>query len=107
MFCLHEQPCNSPSTQWTGSTGTPSGLSPPRTRRPTAIGDDEVRCARGVGSAVRRFLVFAGDATLVAHTARFDVAFLDRQLERLTAHRLGAPALDTAALARRLLDGRV
>ena len=57
--------------------------------------------------SIRRFLAFAGDATLVAHNARFDVAFLDRQLERLTGRRLAVPALDTAALARRLLDGRV
>jgi DNA polymerase III epsilon subunit-like protein len=57
--------------------------------------------------AVRRFLAFAGDAPLVAHNARFDVAFLNRQLERLTGRRLSAPTLDTVALARRLLAGRV
>ncbi len=73
----------------------------------TGIRDDELRRAPGIGATIRAFLAFAGDATLVAHNARFDVSFLDRQLERLTGRRLGAPALDTAALARRLLAGRV
>src|SRR6476646_6039243 len=73
----------------------------------TGIRDDELRRAPGIDASIRRFLAFAGDATLVAHNARFDVAFLDRQLERLTGRRLAVTALDTAALARRLLDGRV
>jgi DNA polymerase III subunit epsilon len=73
----------------------------------TGIRDEDLRRGPAIGSAIRRFLAFAGDATLVAHNARFDVSFLDRQLERLTGRRLAAPALDTAALARRLLDGRI
>jgi DNA polymerase-3 subunit epsilon len=73
----------------------------------TGITDEELRHAPGIDASIRRFLAFAGEATLVAHNARFDVAFLDRQLERLTGRRLARPALDTAALARRLLDGRI
>src|SRR5207253_1850901 len=73
----------------------------------TGIRDEELRRAPSVGVAVRRFLEFAGDATLVAHNARFDTAFLDRQLERLTGRCRASQALDTAALARRLLAGRV
>jgi DNA polymerase-3 subunit epsilon len=73
----------------------------------TGIRDEELRRAPGIDASIRRFLAFAGGATLVAHNARFDVAFLDRQLERLTGRRLAVPALDTAALARRLLDGRI
>src|ERR687897_2195073 len=57
--------------------------------------------------AVRRFLDFAGDAVLVAHNARFDLAFLDREVERLTGRRVAAPVVDTVWLARRLLEGRV
>ena len=56
---------------------------------------------------MRRFLAFAGDAVLVAHNARFDLSFLDRETERLTGSRLAAPVVDTVALARRLLAGRV
>ena len=73
----------------------------------TGIRDEQLRDAPGIGAAVRDFLAFAGEVTLVAHNARFDVSFLDRQLDRLTGRRLAVPALDTAALARRLLDGRI
>ena len=55
---------------------------------------------------MRRFLAFAGDCVLVAHNARFDVGFLDRELERTEGRRLAAPVLDTVWLARRLLAGR-
>jgi DNA polymerase III epsilon subunit family exonuclease len=85
-------------------TGVPL---PAPIRAITGIRDEDLRGAPGIGSAIRRFLAFAGDTTLVAHNARFDTAFLDRQLDRLTGRRLAAPALDTAALARRLLDGRI
>ncbi|HEX3453156.1 MAG TPA: exonuclease domain-containing protein, partial [Gaiellaceae bacterium] len=73
----------------------------------TGIRDEDLLDAPGITAATRAFLAFVGDATLVAHNARFDVSFLDRQLERLTGRRLAAPALDTAALARRLLAGRL
>ena len=43
---------------------------------------------------------------LVAHNARFDLAFLDREVERLTGRRVAAPVVDTVWLARRLLEGR-
>ena len=72
----------------------------------TGIGRDDVRHAPGPDLAVRRFLSFAGDAVLVAHNARFDMAFLDRAVERLTGRRVAAPVVDTVWLARRLLNGR-
>jgi DNA polymerase III epsilon subunit-like protein len=56
---------------------------------------------------VQRFLAFAGDAVLVAHNARFDLAFLDRETERLTGSRIGSAVVDTVRLARTLLAGRV
>ena len=55
---------------------------------------------------MRRFLEFAGDAVLVAHNARFDMGFLDREVERLTGRRVASPVVDTVWLARRLLEGR-
>src|SRR5919205_118098 len=55
---------------------------------------------------MRRFLAFADDAVLVAHNARFDLAFLDRETERLTGRRLAGPVVDTVSLARRVLEGR-
>jgi hypothetical protein len=40
---------------------------------------------------------------LVAHNARFDMAFLDAETMRLTGRRVDATAVDTVGLARRLL----
>ncbi len=85
----------------------------PRTALPapiaelTGIREDELRRAPSAATAVRRFVEFAGDAVLVAHNARFDASFLNGELERLTGRRLARPVLDTVALARRLLAGRV
>jgi DNA polymerase III subunit epsilon len=73
----------------------------------TGIRRAELRGAPAVEPAVRRFLAFAGDAVLVAHNARFDMGFLDREVERLTGRRVAAPVVDTVWLARRLLAGRV
>jgi DNA polymerase III subunit epsilon len=58
-------------------------------------------------AAVRRFVAFAGDAVLVAHNARFDLSFLDRQVQQMTGRRVAAPVVDTVWLARRLLGGRI
>jgi DNA polymerase-3 subunit epsilon len=73
----------------------------------TGLRDRELRRAPPAAEAVRRFLAFAGDAVLVAHNARFDLAFLDRETERLTGRRLAGPVVDTVSLARRVLEGRV
>ncbi len=79
---------------------------PPAITALTGIGPADVRRAPGPDLAVRRFLAFAGDAVLVAHNARFDMAFLDRAVERVTGRRVAAPVVDTVWLARRLLAGR-
>ncbi len=73
----------------------------------TGLTDRQLRGAPSAPAAVREFLGFAGDAVLVAHNARFDLSFLDRETERLTGSRLAAPVVDTVSLARRLLAGRV
>src|ERR687886_1764441 len=73
----------------------------------TGLSDAALRRAPPPAAAVQRFLAFAGDAVLVAHNARFDLAFLDRETERLTGSRIASPVVDTVPLARRLLAGRV
>lgn len=73
----------------------------------TGLRNEHLRGAPRPAEAVRRFLEFAGDAVLVAHNARFDLAFLDRETERLTGSRIAAPVVDTVLLARSLLAGRV
>jgi DNA polymerase III subunit epsilon len=74
--------------------------------RLTGLTDAELRRAPRVATALRRFSVFAGDAVLVAHNARFDVGFVDRELERLSGKKLSATVIDTVPLARNLLRGR-
>ncbi|HEY7381596.1 MAG TPA: exonuclease domain-containing protein [Gaiella sp.] len=79
---------------------------PPAVSSLTGIQPRALRGAPRAGFAVRRFLAFAGDDVLVAHNARFDLAFLDREVERLTGCRVAAPVVDTVWLARRLLGDR-
>ncbi|MBA3843970.1 MAG: GIY-YIG nuclease family protein [Actinobacteria bacterium] len=69
----------------------------------TGLRDEQLRRAPPVAAAVRRFLQFAGDAVLVAHNARFDMAFLDNETMRLTGRRTSATVVDTVGLARKLL----
>jgi DNA polymerase III epsilon subunit family exonuclease len=69
----------------------------------TGLRDEELRRAPPVAAGIRRFLAFAGDAVLVAHNARFDMAFLDNETMRLTGRRVAATVVDTVGLARRLL----
>ena len=77
---------------------------PEEIARLTGLREQELRGAPSVSTVVRRFLAFAGDELLVAHNARFDQRFLERQLRD---RRLSEPPLCTAALARRLLEGRL
>jgi DNA polymerase III epsilon subunit family exonuclease len=72
----------------------------------TGLRDAQLRGAPIAAVSVRRLLDFAGDAVLVAHNARFDLSFLDRETERLVGARLAGPVVDTVGLARRLLAGR-
>src|SRR5438132_7500453 len=72
----------------------------------TGLRDSALRGQPHPAIAVRRFLEFACDSVLVAHNARFDLAFLDRETEHLTGARLAGSVVDTVGLARRLLAGR-
>jgi DNA polymerase III epsilon subunit family exonuclease len=72
----------------------------------TGLSDEELRRAPGVRLALRRFSKFVGGAVLVAHNARFDVGFVNRELERMTGKRLHATVIDTVPLARNMLGGR-
>jgi DNA polymerase III epsilon subunit family exonuclease len=80
---------------------------PQQVARLTGLRDPELRRAPSITGVLRRFLAFAGDDLLVAHNARFDQRFLERQLVLRHGRRLSEPPLCTAALARRLLEGRV
>ena len=80
---------------------------PPAITALTGIRPGELRGAPRVELAVRRFLAFADDAVLVAHNARFDLGFLDREVQLLTGRRVAAPVVDTVWLARRVLGDRL
>ena len=84
----------------------PGALLPSHIAALTGIRPAELRRAPRAEIAVRRFLGFAGESPLVAHNARFDLGFLDREVERLTGLRVAAPVVDTVWLARRLLHTR-
>jgi DNA polymerase-3 subunit epsilon len=73
----------------------------------TGIRDADTRAGRRPARVVEEFVAFADGAVLVAHNARFDVGFVDAELRRMRGSRLAAPVVDTVALARRLLEGRV
>jgi DNA polymerase III subunit epsilon len=72
----------------------------------TGLRDEQLRRAAPVTAVVRRFLTFADDAVLVAHNARFDLAFLDCETMRISGRRVAATVVDTVGLARRLLGRR-
>src|SRR6188472_3878946 len=75
--------------------------------RLTGLRQQELAAAPPAPAVVRRFLGFAGEALLVAHNARFDQRFLEEHLLALYGRRLSEAPLCTAALARRLLEGRL
>src|SRR5512132_2766049 len=75
--------------------------------RLTGLRQQDLSAAPPASAVVRRFLAFAGAGLLVAHNAQFDQRFLERHLLALYGRRLAEPPLCTAALARRLLEGRL
>src|SRR5215217_695736 len=85
------------------SLANPGARLQPAVAALTGLRDEQLRRAPPVAAVVRGFLAFAGDAVLVAHNARFDMAFLDNETMRLTGDRLAASVVDTVGLARRLL----
>jgi DNA polymerase III epsilon subunit family exonuclease len=85
----------------------PGRALPEQVARLTGLRDLELRHAPSASAVLKRFLTFVGDDLLVAHNARFDQRFLEAQLMSVHGRRLSEPPLCTAALARRLLEGRI
>jgi DNA polymerase III subunit epsilon len=75
--------------------------------RLTGLQSADLRRAPSPRRVLPRFLAFARDDLLVAHNAGFDQRFLEHELLVREGRRLSEPPLCTAALARRLLEGRL
>jgi DNA polymerase III subunit epsilon len=73
----------------------------------TGITQSMVEQAPPAAAVLPTFLEFLGGAVVVGHNIRFDIAFLDAALVRSGRERLGRRAVDTCALARRLVRDEV
>jgi DNA polymerase III epsilon subunit family exonuclease len=78
---------------------------PPDISELTGITDELVRPAPAAAAALAAFLAFAEGAVLVAHHAPFDLAFLSGGSLACGLPWPAATVLDTAVLARLVLDG--
>jgi DNA polymerase-3 subunit epsilon len=72
---------------------------PPSVTNITGITDEMVADKAGVCSVIGNFLDFIGDATLVAHNAEFDLAFMNIKLKWYTKTEIYNPVIDTYKLA--------
>ncbi len=75
---------------------------PPTIVRLTGITPEMVARAPRFEEILEELVAFLGPRVLVAHNARFDLAFLNAELQRARHKRLGHPRLCTLALSRRL-----
>lgn len=85
----------------------PRAAIPPEITVLTGITQAMVLPAPRIESVLPTLLEFLGDAVIVGHNVRFDVAFLDAALERDGRPRLTNRRVDTVALARRLVRDEV
>lgn len=69
----------------------------------TGITDGMVVEKRLLPEVLHDFMEYTGDSVLVAHSAPFDMAFLNREVGRLAQARILNPVIDTHLLARYLL----
>jgi DNA polymerase-3 subunit epsilon len=73
----------------------------------TGISDDMLFDAPPIEEVLPNFIEFLGGSVLVAHNARFDVSFLNAALARNDYPTITNQIVDTAQLARRILQGEV
>jgi len=80
---------------------------PPEITVLTGITDAMVLRAPRIDTVLPSLLEFVGDAVIVGHNVRFDLSFLQAALERSGRPKLTNTAVDTVALARRLVRDEV
>jgi DNA polymerase-3 subunit epsilon len=76
---------------------------PPFIAALTGITDAMVATAPSAGAVLPSLLEFIGTGVVVGHNVRFDLSFLDHALHSTGREALGNPAVDTLAMARRLV----
>lgn len=81
----------------------PGCVIPPQITVLTGITQSMVTRAPRIAEVLPSLLEFVGDAVIVGHNVRFDLAFLNAALIRHDRPALANPSVDTCSLARRLL----
>ncbi|MCA3243833.1 MAG: DNA polymerase III subunit epsilon [Alphaproteobacteria bacterium] len=84
----------------------PERLIDPGAMRVHGITDERVKDAPKFRDVAHQWLAFVGDATLVAHNAEFDMAFMAMELQRLGLPPHSNPVVDTLTLACEKLPGQ-
>lgn len=69
----------------------------------TGIDNELVNNCPTIDEALPRFLDFIEDLTLIAHNSSFDLAFIEKNLERLNISLIDNKNIDTVALSRKYL----
>ncbi|MDD4187532.1 MAG: PolC-type DNA polymerase III [Bacilli bacterium] len=75
---------------------------PPKITEITNITDAMLKDKDTEEAAVKRFIEFFKDATLVAHNAKFDMSFLDMAVNKYNLKEIKNPVIDTLELSRSL-----
>jgi len=68
----------------------------------TGITDDELKNQPTMKEALPKIMEFIGDAVLVTHNAKFDIAMLNAELKRYNYPTISNPVIDTLALSQYL-----
>lgn len=71
----------------------------------TGINDELVKKASKIEEALPEFLDFIDNLPLVAHNARFDLAFIEENIIRLGLNMITNTNIDTVPLARKYIKG--
>ncbi|MBP6322399.1 MAG: PolC-type DNA polymerase III [Fusobacteriaceae bacterium] len=80
----------------------PEGRIPKKIQELTGISELDVSNAKTIEEILPEFLEFAGDATLVAHNAAFDMSFIVRDAKRILNKKIENSVIDTLQMAKDL-----